>query len=139
MNVGLIRKEGEKIIITLDNRFPVTRKIEDVKPRLLETLNLGNNHFEVTSSVEPLFFSLDDPMIKALKAAYEKVSGDDSPMMAIGGGTYAKAMPNCIALGCEFNGEENHIHDANECLKVSSLLKQVEIYVEAIKNLNEEL
>ena len=94
MNVGLIRKEGEKIIITLDNRFPVTRKIEDVKPRLLETLNLGNNHFEVTSSVEPLFFSLDDPMIKALKAAYEKVSGDDSPMMAIGGGTYAKAMPN---------------------------------------------
>ena len=139
MNVGLIRKEGEKIIITLDNRFPVTRKIEDVKPRLLETLNLGNNHFEVSSSVEPLFFSLDDPMIKALKAAYEKVSGDDSPMMAIGGGTYAKAMPNCIAFGCEFNGEENHIHDANECLKVSSLLKQVEIYVEAIKNLNEEL
>ena len=77
-------------------------------------------------------------MIKALKKAYVKVTGDKtSEMEAIGGGTYAKAMPNCIAFGCEFNGEDNHIHDANECLSLDSLKKQIMIYVEAIKELDE--
>ena len=58
-------------------------------------------------------------------------------MMAIGGGTYAKAINNCIAFGCEFIGEDNHIHDVDEKLNIENFKKQVEIYIEAIKNLNE--
>ena len=77
-------------------------------------------------------------MIKALKKAYEDVTGDkETEMEAIGGGTYAKAIDNIIAFGCEFIGEKNNIHDANERLNIESFKKQVEIYVEAIKNLNE--
>ena len=69
--------------------------------------------------------------------AYQKVSGDtESKMSAIGGGTYAKAINNCIAFGCEFKGDENHIHDVNERLKIEDLKKQVLIYIEAIKNLD---
>ena len=88
--------------------------------------------------VEPLYFDVNTPMIKALKKAYEDVTGDhESQMEAIGGGTYAKAISNCIAFGCEFSGEDNHIHDANEKLDLESFKKQVAIYIEAIKNLNE--
>ena len=58
-------------------------------------------------------------------------------MMAIGGGTYAKAMDNVIAFGCEFLGHDGHIHDVDECLSIEDLLKQVEIYIAAIKNLDE--
>jgi len=53
----------------------------------------------------------------------------------MGGGTYAKGVKNCIAFGCEFQNEDNHIHDANEFVKLDQLLLQVEIYVQAIKNL----
>ena len=58
-------------------------------------------------------------------------------MEAIGGGTYAKAIKNVIAFGCEFQGQDNHIHGANECLNIEDLKKQVLIYIQAIKNLNE--
>ena len=86
----------------------------------------------------PLYFSLDSSMIKALDKAYRTVTKDNvSQMEAIGGGTYAKAINNIIAFGCEFQGEDNHIHDANEKLAIESFKKQIEIYVEAIKNLNE--
>ena len=99
---------------------------------------MTKNEFALGSKIEPLYFDVNSPMIKALKKAYVDITGDDkTEMEAIGGGTYAKAINNCIAFGCEFIGEANHIHDVNERLDISSFKKQVEIYVEAIKNLNE--
>ncbi len=136
INIGVISKEGNTIKARVDMRFPVTLKSTDILP-CLENLNLGNNRFVIKSVTEPLFFDADSPMIKALMKAYQKVSGDtESKMSAIGGGTYAKAINNCIAFGCEFKGDENHIHDANERLKIEDLKKQVLIYIEAIKNLD---
>ena len=65
-----------------------------------------------------------------------KVAGDTaSPLLVIGGGTYAKSIPGIIAFGCEFPGVDNHIHDANERLEIRELKLQVEIYTEAVKNL----
>lgn len=52
--------------------------------------------------------------------------------MVIGGGTYAKGIDNTIAFGCAFPGNDYHIHDANEWVKVDELLKQAEIYVAGI-------
>lgn len=137
INIGVIHKVENTIVASVDLRFPVTRKSAEVL-KYLENLNLANNTFEVVSVHEPLFFKTDSPMIQSLMKAYQTVTGDlESKMLAIGGGTYAKAINNCIAFGCEFLGEENHIHDANERLKIANLQKQVLIYIEAIKNLNE--
>ena len=136
INFGVIRKEGDEIHMSLDMRFPVMATSEKV----CGLMNFAdeNNELRVMELVEPLYFDINTPMIKALKKAYEDVTGDkESKMEAIGGGTYAKAIHNCIAFGCEFAGEDNHIHDANECLDLENFKKQVEIYVEAIKNLNE--
>lgn len=140
MNVGIVKKVDSEILIYLDNRFPVTRKVSEVEPLMTKGLKLGNNSFDVESTIEPLFFSLDNPMIKALRKAYIDVTGDnETPMMAIGGGTYAKAINNCIAFGGEFVGVDDHIHDANESLSIANFEKQIMIYVEAIKNLDGEL
>ena len=122
--------------MSLDMRFPVMTTSEKV----CELMNFvdENNELRIRGLVEPLYFDINTPMIKALKKAYEDVTGDkQSEMEAIGGGTYAKAIHNCIAFGCEFAGEDNHIHDANESLNLENFKKQIEIYVEAIKNLNE--
>ena len=136
INFGVATKQDSDIVITLDMRFPVKAKTEDV----VKLLDVGNEYGEVVikHTTEPLYFDINSPMIQALKKAYEDVTGDkESQMEAIGGGTYAKAIHNCIAFGCEFKGENNHIHDANESLKIENFKKQVELYVQAIKNLNE--
>ena len=137
INFGVAKKRGDDIIVSLDMRFPV-KSNSDKCYSLLEKCEDEENEFALSSKVEPLYFDVNSPMIRALKKAYEDVTGDDKTQMeAIGGGTYAKAIKNCIAFGCEFIGESNHIHDANECLDIKSLCKQVQIYVEAIKNLDQ--
>ena len=137
INFGVAKKRGDDIIVSLDMRFPV-KSNSDKCYSLLEKCEDEENEFALGSKVEPLYFDVNSPMIKALKKAYVDVTGDNkTEMEAIGGGTYAKAINNCIAFGCEFIGESNHIHDVNEKLDINSLKKQVEIYVEAIKNLNE--
>jgi len=137
INMGVIKKDGDNISCSLDMRFPV-KTTSDKCLALLQKLNEGNVKLEVGHTMEPLYFDINTPMIKALKKAYEDVTGDKETKMAvIGGGTYAKSIKNIIAFGCEFMGEDNHIHDANEKVSIESLKKQVELYVEAIKNLNE--
>ena len=49
----------------------------------------------------------------------------------------AKGIHNCIAFGCEFMGEDCHIHDANEFVRIDCLLQQAEIYVHALMKLLE--
>ena len=132
VNIGVIKKEGDYILASVDMRFPITRTVDDCK-KVLENIE----PLEIKNMINPLYFEKDSPMIKAMLKAYRDITGDDGDMIAIGGGTYAKSIKNIIAFGCAFNEEENHIHDANESLGIEDFKKQVEIYIEAIKNLNE--
>lgn len=132
VNIGVIKKEGDELMASVDIRFPITRTVDDCKKVLGDVAPL-----EIMNMINPLYFEKDSPMIKAMLKAYRDVTGDDGDMIAIGGGTYAKSINNIIAFGCAFNEEENHIHDANESLGIEDFKKQVEIYIEAIKNLNE--
>ena len=137
INFGVAKKRGNDVIVSLDMRFPV-KTDSDTCYKLLEKCEDEENEFALASKVEPLYFDVNSPMIKALKKAYVDITGDDkNEMEAIGGGTYAKAINNCIAFGCEFPNANNHIHDANERLNIEEFKKQVELYVQAIKNLNE--
>ena len=132
VNIGVIKKEGDYVVASVDMRFPITRTVDDCK-KVLENIE----PLEIKNMINPLYFEKDSPMIKAMLKAYRDVTGDNGDMVAIGGGTYAKSINNIIAFGCAFNEEENHIHDANESLGIEDFKKQVEIYIEAIKNLNE--
>jgi len=136
INFGVVSMNGRDINVTLDMRFPV--KAKAAKVRELLDISDENNECVINNTVDPLYFDINSPMIRALKKAYVDVTGDtEREMEAIGGGTYAKAIRNIIAFGCEFPGEESHIHDVNERMNLELFKKQVEIYIEAIKNLNE--
>ena len=136
LNNGIVRMTGGCIECTIDIRVPVTYQEEQLRELVKNRLEDEKGKTVVNSIGKPLFFPKDSPMVKALQDAYVKVTGDsDSPLLVIGGGTYAKSIPGIIAFGCEFPGVDNHIHDANERLEVRELLLQVEIYTEAVKNL----
>ncbi|MBQ1284988.1 MAG: M20/M25/M40 family metallo-hydrolase, partial [Lachnospiraceae bacterium] len=136
LNNGIVRMTDGCIECTIDIRVPVTYQEEQLRELVKNRLEDEKGKTVVNSIGKPLFFPKDSPMVKALQDAYVKVTGDsDSPLLVIGGGTYAKSIPGIIAFGCEFPGVDNHIHDANERLEVRELLLQVEIYTEAVKNL----
>ncbi len=133
MNMSVARRENDDVMVSIDIRFPVTLKKEDVEKALVEK---GRGYIVDTNTVDPLFFPLEHPMIKALMKAYVDVTGDtEKQPMVIGGGTYAKEMKGIVAFGCDDGKHNYHIHDDDEFVTVDSLLMQTACYYEAIVNL----
>lgn len=136
-NLGVISEEDGIIKCTLDIRFPVKSNQNEFTSKL-KTIANDDFKLEDFDSARPLFYDKNTNWIQALKKAYVDVTNDtDHDLQAIGGGTYAKHLNNIIAFGCQFLDENNHIHESNEELSIDSMKKQIMIYIEAIKNLNE--
>jgi succinyl-diaminopimelate desuccinylase len=83
--------------------------------------------------LEAIYLDPDKPgvggFLRSLQAAYEAVTGEPGEIRAIGGTTYAKALPNCCAFGPVKNGvDEELAHQADEHLAVSSIRRNALIY-----------
>ncbi len=134
MNPGVISYRKGKLTIGVDMRCP-----HDI-----DFINLEKSYRDVASEYnididyqvgDALHVDINSHLIQSLHQAYTSVSGRSDEPQAIGGGTYAKSMPNCVAFGPEFVGEDNKIHENNECIDIDSLLLATEIYVNALYNL----
>lgn len=135
LNLGMINITKTKCTISLDIRYPVTFSLEDVIDPLTEEFNKVNIKIQNISHDKPLYFPEDHKLVKTLKDVYVSATGDSSPLIAIGGGTYAKELPNIVAFGPLFPSSEDTMHKTNEYISVEDLLKCCEIYGEAILRL----
>ena len=134
LNIGVAKKVEDDLTLTIDIRFPVTLKHEPIVEALIK-----NSEGWVTKAggVDPLFFPLEHPMIKAMLDAYYEVTDSDLKPVTMGGGTYARTMQNIVAFGCDTQEYNWHIHDDNEFVTEESLRIQTEVYAKAILNLLE--
>ena len=135
MNLGVISYCKENLKITLDLRCPHDMDFD----KMIEKFQTACSNYQLNENHDigkALYIDPKSKLVSTLHQAYVDVSGDtNSKPQAIGGGTYAKSMPNCVAFGAEFEGEDNFIHGNNENIKIDSLLKATEIYCHAIYNL----
>ena len=136
LNNGIVKTENGVISCTIDIRYPVTLTPDKLRAMAEPNLENEKGSIVIESVGEPLFYPEDSKLVQDLLKAYQEVTGDmEHKPEVIGGGTYAKSVPGIIAFGCEFPGDDNHIHDADERLAVKDFLLQVDIYVQAILNL----
>ncbi|WP_342218889.1 hypothetical protein [Spiroplasma endosymbiont of Amphimallon solstitiale] len=78
----------------------------------------------------------ESTIVIKLMEIYQEVTADKkAKTIAIGGGTYSRAMPNCVAFGAIFDHINSTEHQYNECIKVDELWKSMLIYVRAISTL----
>ena len=98
-----------------DIRYPVTMRSPEIVARL-ERAYAGCGYTITTRVVdEPLYFPPDTPFIAALQSAYAEETGDRvSKPLVIGGGTYAKHLPNTVAFGCSLPGSTYGAHEVDE-------------------------
>ncbi|MCI8610170.1 MAG: M20 family metallopeptidase [Firmicutes bacterium] len=78
-----------------------------------------------------VFVSQKKPFLKAFAKAYEEVSGFKNEFSLAYGGSYAKAIPNVVAWGPIFPGEQDTCHEPNECIGIDSLLTSAKIFAQA--------
>ena len=136
LNVGVIDLDPEAVSLTINIRYPVTMEAEDVYAGIISVIDRFNFGIIKGKGEAPVYIPADDPMIVTLMDVYKKQTGDhESQPLVIGGGTYARAMDNIVAYGAMFPGDEDLMHQKNECLSIDNFMKMTRIYAEAIYRL----
>lgn len=130
---NVISQNGNDLAVICDIRYPSTYKKEDV----LQRIDVSGVKYEILSEQAPLFNDKNCFLIKTLCSVYNEVTGKNVKPVAIGGGTYARALKCGAAFGPEEAGEENTIHQANEYITFEKIEKCFEIYKLAVKRLTE--
>ena len=131
MSPDIIDAENGKMYIIVDFRYP-SKLDPDEAERLIGQIGkytiMGNHQ-------KPLFVDKNSELVKTLLAAYNDECGVTEQPIAIGGGTYARALKCGVAFGPEFPGEDAPVHQPNEYLSLNSLERMSNIYKRAIKDL----
>ncbi len=136
LNVGLVDINEDKAGFTLDIRYPVTMDLDDVYDGLRATVVPEGYRVKCENHMAPLYKPVDDPLIVTLMEAYKEFTGDEkSEPIVIGGGTYARAVPNTVAFGPVMPGREDICHQPNEYIFVEDLYTSIKIFAKALYEL----
>lgn len=132
MNFGVIRFDGKQMELKLNYRYPVTKSFGLCGPQVLAAFEGAG--FIKTAGVykDKLYMSEDSPLVQKLLAVYRECTGDHSPPKSIGGGTYAKMIPNVLAFGPIFPGDEVREHKPDEFMELSRLADNATILAKAM-------
>lgn len=132
MSPNMIEMENGKIAVSVDFRYPATKKKEDIE-KIIEKIA----PYEILSHHAPLFNDRESFLIKTLTSIYNEETGENLAPIAIGGGTYARALKCGAGFGPETADEDFLIHQPNEYVSLENLKFQFRIYKKAIKRLSE--
>lgn len=136
MNVGVIRIENKTAKVGLNLRYPKGWIVSEFLKQLGEFAQ--QNHLKTTLlSDDPVHFvDKTDPFIQTLHDAYIKYTGDvTTPLLTIGGGTYARSLKKAVAFGPMLPGAEDVVHQVDEYIDIDMLLIATAIYAQAIYDL----
>ena len=82
-----------------------------------------------------LYVPADSDLVKKLLDVYGRETGLPAEPKSIGGGTYAKAMPNIVAFGPIFPGDEVREHKPDEFIEIDRLMENARIFGQAMYEL----
>ncbi|MDE7301613.1 MAG: Sapep family Mn(2+)-dependent dipeptidase [Clostridia bacterium] len=131
LSPNLIEQKDGKIFVTCDIRYPATMKQSDIL-KIVDGLNVA---YEIEHSQPPLYNDKNGALIQTLLGVYNEVTSKNAQPVAIGGGTYARALKCGAAFGPEEDGEECTIHQPDEYITFDKIEKCLKIYKLAIERL----
>ncbi len=128
-NVGIIDTVGDNLVFTVNVRCPTAWSESD----LLDRANSKLSGLQIGASVQlphlskGLYFAKDSRLISTIVDAYRAETDDMTEPFTMGGGTYARAVPNTVSIGTGWLGDGG-AHQTDERIKVDHLLKMAKIY-----------
>jgi succinyl-diaminopimelate desuccinylase len=118
-----------------DCRFPVSQTLDGMREKFCARFAEFGIRPVSLDGVEGHIVPEESDFVQTLLRVYSKnVYGVAKPL-AIGGGTYVHDIEGGVAFGCEFPGEVNNMHGANECFSTVSFRKNTLMFIEALEQL----
>ena len=132
LNWGTMNADEEKLSLVINYRFPVTKEYEDCAPALDALFAEAGFTKEKETFKNKLYMSADCDLVKILLKVYKEHTGIEGTPKCIGGGTYAKSLPNILAFGPIFPGDEVREHKPDEFLEIPKLMKNTQMIASAM-------
>lgn len=133
MNLGVISGDDKFLKVAMNYRYPVTKSYEMCEPIVKETFEAAGFTLVEEEHDPCLYMSTESELVKRLMKVYTEFTGDtESKPKCIGGATYAKALPNVLAFGPIFPGDEVREHKPDEYIEIDWLMKNAQMITEAM-------
>lgn len=144
-NAGVVRLKKGRISLVLDIRYPVTMESSRFMTKLQEKAKQAGYRITAVQDSAPCYRDKKDPLVTVLMNAWTQETGQTGEPFVMGGGTYARHIPNAVAFGPGMSRDytaaglpEGHgnCHCADEAESVENLKCAVRIYVRALLGLD---
>jgi succinyl-diaminopimelate desuccinylase len=137
LNLGMIDVSEDSGEMTINVRYPITKKEFKIKAGVDSAVRGTGIEISDLFGAPPLFFKPNHPLVETLMKVYKTHTGDEKAKpITIGGGTYARAIPNAVAFGALFPGREDTMHQKDEYMQLDDFVKMTEIFASAIYELS---
>ncbi len=130
LNIGIVNWDEQGFVFTFDLRCPTSLPSDEIKGALSKAMAGA----ELKSFMyKPGYFLPDESeIVTKLLNVFKTRTGEDMPPKRIGGGTYARTLPNAVSFGPEGYMCESSAHMANEFIGVEQLMFNTKILADAI-------
>ena len=143
---GVINGDSKKVTLSYNIRYIPNTPSDEIVDSIKKTIAQFGGKVYAAYVSEGYFVSADDEKIVALTAACESVLGIECKPYTMGGGTYARSLPNTVAFGSGIESERGHLgdergnaHQRDEYISEKELFDGMKIYSLAIVNLSDIL
>ena len=146
-NVGILKIDENCQSVTIDFRYPATFPSD----KLIDSLKAAASKFGLAGEydkhhMKPIVFEKDSPLITAVMESwnknrsrftgYKEEYDKYNEAIAIGGGTYARHVPNIVAFGPQTPWSEDQCHQANEHISINDFEVMIDVIYESIIKLS---
>jgi len=132
LNWGTLAADESNMSMKINYRYPVTKAYEDCAPILDAAFADAGFVKEAEQHKAKLYIPEDSELVQTLLRVYKDHTGIDGKAKCIGGGTYAKMLPNILAFGPIFPGDEIREHKPYEYITIDNLMKNAQIIAAAM-------
>ena len=143
-NIGLLKADSEGCSLVIDFRIPYSYEINDAVENLKKKASEYGLEVAIDTVMESICKDRHSPEIKKLTNIWkehmdqftgfkEEYRDKYTEAIAIGGGTYARHIPNTIAFGPQAPWQEDKCHQANESVAITDYIQWINIIKEVIE------
>lgn len=132
LNWGTLVADEQSLSLKINYRYPVTCSYEDCAPILNSKFAAAGFSKDSEVHKAKLYIPEDSALVQTLLGVYRQHTGLPGTPKCIGGGTYAKMLPNALAFGPIFPGDEVREHKPDEFIEIPKLMKNAQIIAAAM-------
>lgn len=134
---GITRWEENQFTVVFDIRYPVGFPTTWAQEKMESKLKSWGFSLESWKDSPGYYRDPSLPVLQEIKRIAERVWERELPFYVMGGGTYARMLPNAVPFGPGLPGAAGRemvgrAHQANEGIRLEELEKGIEIYVETL-------